>query len=263
MKVSALGFPSMGLDDEQAYEAAEREAEQACRDGVELLVFPAYTGMVFGDAPGRFFEKISAISLRYPTIAFCPGTMREITPEGEYRCSELIRNGSVLLHQRQLYLSRSERAKGLLRGSAIEYADVCGFKACIIMGTDVFYPQVSRMAALEGAGLAVCPAAYEKDAGRALQLSGVWREAQSNLFFAVESCFCGSYDGKEYCGEQTIQAPLSGSAQGTGFLARGSGTVTAGLDKKQREKGIGKFDVLRQLNPEFYEASGMFGGRRE
>ena len=65
----------------------------------------------------------------------------------------------------------------------------------------------------------------------ALQVSGMWQEVQQNQFFAVESGF-------------------------NGFLARSKGQqglIIAELDNKKRKKVISKFDVLSQLNREFYQ----------
>ncbi|PIU25666.1 MAG: hypothetical protein COT11_01580 [Candidatus Infernicultor aquiphilus] len=59
----------------------------------------------------------------------------------------------------------------------------------------------------------------------------MWQEVQQNQFFAVESGF-------------------------NGFLARSKGQqglIIAELDNKKRKKVISKFDVLSQLNREFYQ----------
>jgi predicted amidohydrolase len=260
MRVSAVRLPE-NIHAADALQAADTTIARAAEDGVGLAVFPACTGMAYGGGqPGGFFAAMREISRKYPDMGICPGSMRENDAGRVYHCSELILGGEILLRQRQLYLSRGEREEGLSRGETIEYVDFKGYKTCIVMGADVFYPQVSRMAALEGAELALCPVAYPKRMGRPLQAAGVWREAQLNLFFAVESCFRGAYGGEEYGGEQTVQGPLGIDIATHGLLSRGEESATAELDRERRHAGISKFDVLAQLNPALYGNMGMFGG---
>ncbi len=262
MLVSAVRLPEHTPPGKAAFQAAEGIIARAAARGVKLAVFPAFTGDAYGGGdPGAFFRALREVSRKYPEMGICPGTMREEADGQAYRLSELIVNGETLLRQRQLYLSRTERGQGFSRGEALAYADFMGFKTCIIMGTDVFYPQVSRLAALEGTALALCPAAYPAETGRPRQAAGVWREAQLNLFFAVESCFAGTLGGRGYGGEQTVQAPLALDVGGEGFLARSTGEVAAAeLDAEKRIVGVSRFDVLAQLNPALYESMGMFGG---
>lgn len=261
MLVSAVRLPEHTPPGEAAFQEAKAIIERAAAQGVRLVAFPALTGDAYcGGDPGAFFRGMREISRKYPEMGICPGTMREEADGQAYRLSELIVNGQALLRQRQLYLSRTERTQGLGRGEALEYADFMGFKTCIVMGTDVFYPQVSRLAALDGAALALCPAAYPAEMGRPRQAAGVWREAQLNLFFAVESCFAGTLGGIRYGGEQTVQAPLALDVGGEGFLARSPGDeATADLNADKRVIGVSRFDVLAQLNPALYERMGMFG----
>ncbi len=57
-----------------------------------------------------------------------------------------------------------------------------------------------------------------------------------------------------------IHAPLAMTRRKNGFLARSSGQqslIIAELDNEKRRKAISKFDVLSQLNREFYRQMKM------
>ena len=251
---------------DRAVKAAEDEIVSAEADGIRLLVFPALTGAAF-IAPtdgvvsdGCFFEAVREMTAKYPEVAICPGSMVRHEGGGVYNYSCLYQGGRLLLEQRQLYLSKSERERGLYRGGGLEFAVLDGLKTCIILATDIFYPQVSRYAALNGVQLALCPNALEKRYGPALQLAGVWREVQQNQFFALESCFQGALAGREYGGEPTVHAPLGATPGDDGFLARGGSLAAAELDEEARQRGVQTFDVLSRLNPALYRRMGLFRG---
>lgn len=261
MLVSAVRLPPNTAPGE-APACAEALVARAAASGADLLVFPAGTGEAYdGGEPGAFFRALRAISRKYPDIGICPGVSREAAGGRVYNRSELLAGGEALLCQRQIYLSRTEREAGLSRGDRLEYADFRGFKTCIVMGADAFYPQVSRLAALEGAELALFPVAYPKRMGRPKQAAGAWREAQMNLFFAVESCFSGTLGGVEAGGWQAVMAPLSLDVDGRGFLARSDGDeASAALHREWRCVGVSRFDVLAQLNPALYGNMELFRG---
>lgn len=273
MKVASYAF--IPCDDshpapiEKAVKMTEAAIASAKAKGIELLVFPALTGSAFsglqdGYAKNNdFFDVVRKITKKYLNIAVCPGSMWRREEGGIYHYSTIYQNGEVLLEQRQLYLSRYERTLGLARGEKLEFTNLNGFKTCIILSTDVFYPQVSRYAALCGANLVLCPVALEKRLGAAMDVAGVWREVQQNQFFAVESCLCGTLAGREYYGEPAVHAPLAATPGDDGFLAKGGKTAIAEIDEKKRQDGIRTFDVLSMLNPELYRKMAMFGGRKK
>ena len=181
-----------------------------------------------------------------------------------YHESCLIINGEVQLKQRQIYLARWERELGFSRGTKIELKEIKDWNIALIISTDVFYPQVSRMAALKGADVVLSPVGFTGEKNRALQISGMWQEAQQNQFFAVESGFNGFLGEQSFWGESVIYAPLEMTEEGDGYLERSSGQrslIVAQLDNKKRRKAISKFDVLSQLNREFYQQMKMFRGK--
>jgi predicted amidohydrolase len=173
----------------------------------------------------------------------------------------LIINGEIQLNQRQIYLALWERELGFSRGAKIELKEIKDWKLALIISTDVFYPQISRMVALRGADIILSPVGFTGEKNRALQVSGMWQEVQQNQFFAIESGFNGFLGEQSFWGESVIYAPLEMTEKGDGYLARSSGQqslIIAELDNKKRKKAISKFNVLSQLNREFYQQMKMF-----
>ena len=252
--------------------------EKAMKEQVDIIVFPGFTGCFFqqlscpdrsimsliDEADSReYIEQVKELSQNYK-IAICPGSYWQKEKNNIYHESCLIINGEVQLKQRQIYLARWERELGFSRGVKIELKEIKDWKLALIISTDVFYPQVSRMAALKGADIVLSPVGFIGEKNRALQVSGLWQEVQQNQFFAVESGFNGFLGEQSFWGESVIYAPLEMTEKEDGYLKRSSGQrsfIITQLDNKKRRKAISKFDVLSQLNREFYQQMKMFRGR--
>ena len=252
--------------------------EKAIKEQVDIIVFPGFTGCFFqqlscpdrsimsliNEADSReYIEQVKELSRKYK-IAICPGSYWQKEKRNIYHESSLIMNGEVQLKQRQIYLARWERELGFSRGVKIELREIKDWRLALIISTDVFYPQVSRMIALRGADIVLSPIGFIGENNRALQLSGMWQEVQQNQFFAVESGFNGFLEEQSFWGESIIHAPLEMTEEGDGYLERSSGQqslLIAELDNKKRGKAISKFDVLSQLNREFYQQMKMFRGK--
>ena len=253
--------------------------EKAVKEQVDIIVFPGFTGCFFQQLScpdnrsigsiinktdsGEYIEQVKELSQGYK-IAICPGSYWRKEKSNIYHESCLIIDGEVRLKQRQIYLARWERELGFSRGAKIELKEIKDWNIALIISTDVFYPQVSRMAALKGADIVLSPVGFTGEKNRALQVSGMWQEVQQNQFFAVESGFNGFLGEQSFWGESVIYAPLEMTEEGDGYLERSSGQqslIIAELDNKKRRKAISKFDVLSQLNREFYQQMKMFRGR--
>jgi len=243
--------------------------EKTVKEQVDIIVFPGFTGCFFQQLScpdnrsiksiikeadsGEYIEQVKDLSQNYK-ITICPGSYWQKEKGNIYHESCLIINGEIKLKQQQIYLARWERELEFSRGTKIELKEIKDWNIALIISTDIFYPQVSRMAALKGADIVLSPVGFTGEKNRALQISGMWQEVQQNQFFAVESNFWG---------ESVIYAPLEMTEEGDGYLGRSSGqqslTITQ-LDNKKRRKAISKFDVLSQLNREFYQQMKMFRG---
>ncbi len=253
--------------------------EKAVKEKVDIIVFPGFTGCFYQQLScpdnrsvrsimnktdsREYIEQVKELSQEYK-IAICPGSYWQKDKSNIYHGSCLIINGEVQLKQRQIYLARWERELGFSRGRKIELKEIKDWKVALIISTDVFYPQVSRIAALKGADIVLSPVGFTGEKNRALQISGMWQEVQQNQFFAVESGFNGFLEEQSFWGESVIYAPLEMTEGRDGYLKRSSGQqslIIAELDSKKRRKAIAKFDVLSQLNREFYQQMKMFRGR--
>jgi predicted amidohydrolase len=252
--------------------------EKATKEEVDIIVFPGFTGCFFQqlscsdksimsltkEADSReYIGQLKELSLEYK-IVICPGSYWQKEKGNIYHESCLIINGEVQLKQRQIYLARWERELGFSRGTKIELKEIMDWNIALIISTDVFYPQVSRMAALKDADIVLSPVGFTGEKNRALQVSGMWQEVQQNQFFAVESGFNGFLGERNFWGESIIHAPLEMTEKENGFLTRTKGQkslIVAELDNKKRRKTISKFDVLSQLNREFYQQMKMFRGK--
>lgn len=253
----------------------EEYLEKAIKEQVDIIVFPGFTGCFFqqlsypdrsirsliNEADSReYIEQVKELSQGYQ-IAICPGSYWQKEKNNIYHESSLIINGEIQLNQRQIYLARWERELGFSRGAKIELREIKDWRLALIISTDVFYPQVSRRIALRGADIILSPVGFRGENNPALQVSGMWQEVQQNQFFAVESGFNGFLGEQNFWGESMIQAPLAMTRRENGFLARSKGQqglIIAELDNKKRRKAISKFDVLSQLNREFYQQMKMF-----
>ena len=252
--------------------------EKAIKERVEIIVFPGFTGCFYQqlnfpnksleglikEADSReYIEQVKELSGEYK-IAICPGSYWQKEKNNIYHESNLIINGEVQFEQRQIYLARWERELGFSRGVEIELKEIDNQKLALIISTDVFYPQVSRMAALRGADVVLSPVGFIGENNPALQISGMWQEVQQNQFFTVESGFNGFLGEQSFWGESVIYAPLEMTEKGDGYLNKGrrqQKLLIAELDNKKRRKAISEFDVLSQLNREFYQQMKMFRGR--
>ena len=253
--------------------------EKAIKEQVDIIVFSGFTGCFFQQLScpdnrsvrsiinkvdsREYIEQLKELSREYK-IAICPGTYWQKEKNNIYHESSLIIDGEVQLKQRQIYLARWERELGFSRGVKIELKEIKDWNIALIISTDVFYPQVSRMVALKSADIVLSPVGFTGEKNRALQVSGMWQEVQQNQFFAVESGFNGFLGEQSFWGESIIHAPLEMTDKENGFLTRTKGQqslIIAELDNKKRRKAISKFDVLSQLNREFYQQMKMFRGK--
>src|SRR5665648_1279784 len=160
---------------------------KAIKEQVDIIVFPGFTGCFFQQLScpdnislrslikeadsTEYIEQVKDLSQNYK-IAICPGSYWQKEKNNFYHESCLIINGEAQLKQRQTYLARWERELGFARGAKIELKEIKDWNIALIISTDVFYSQVSRMSALKGADIVLSPVGFTGEKNRALPIRG-------------------------------------------------------------------------------------------
>ena len=246
------------IQNSQSFMRKIREWLDCCMgEEVEIVVFPGLFGCLYGSSD-RYIEEMMEISALYKYIYICPGSYFEEENGHIYHSSCLLKNGSLCLNQKQIYLAKWEKEKGLSRGYKVDSIIINGIKTALIVSTDMFYPQVSRHMAMAGVDLVLAPAAIKGGRNINMQLSGLWQNVQQNLFFGVECGFKGKCFEHDFYSYSAIHGPLEMTNRDNGLLSfegKNSKTpiITAFLDNEKRKKAVKKFDTLAQLNKELYK----------
>ena len=225
-----------------------KSAIEARERGAELVLFPGYLGLMLLGTGWTFEDDLHrVVDLRWPYIGVCtrvaraaqvhlvPGTMMEPGPEGGLVHSAYLFSprGEILARRLQVHLTPRERSWGLAGGHALEAMDTPWGKVGLLLGSDVRYPEVGRILALQGARLFLAPAAHASPMNSWRQTAGVWREAQANQVYAAEACLQGELGGLQFGGCSGIYAPNELTQDETGVVARageGRDLLTAALD---------------------------------
>lgn len=128
-------------------------------------------------------------------------------------------DGTLLGEQAQTHLSRMEREWGWARGSDLAVWSTEIGPLGLMVGTDAWYPEVSRILTLQGARVLLAPALVPAPAGFHLALAGMWQEVQQNQVFALENWPGGPMAGVDWCGWSAIYGPCEATPGETGFFA--------------------------------------------
>ncbi|MDI6893468.1 MAG: nitrilase-related carbon-nitrogen hydrolase [Bacillota bacterium] len=168
-------------------------------------------------------------------------------------------DGRVLGGQRQTHVLPEERTVGLVPGDELFVFPTEVGRFGMLVGSDAWYPEVSRILALQGAQVLLSLQAVRRPYVSWRQLAGIWQEVQQNQTLGVESCLhgrlalpCGEV---EFEGRTAIFAPCEMTPGETGILNDGpdeEGLVLAHLDFAAREEVIRQYPVLGLLNPRLY-----------
>ncbi len=128
-------------------------------------------------------------------------------------------DGTLLGEQAQTHLSRMEQQWGWARGADLAVWSTEIGPIGLVVGTDVWYPEVSRILTLQGAMMLLAPAMVPAPAGFHLTLAGMWQEVQQNQVFALENWPGGPMAGEDWCGWSAIYGPCEATPGETGFVA--------------------------------------------
>jgi predicted amidohydrolase len=287
MHAVALSFGNSSFTSRQGYLAyVESSLAAVAGKGDLLLVFPAYLGILLALRWGELgnvtdFKGLITAFIRLPaawheeclqlhrkvarrlSAYLVPGTFLQTESEQTYHQAFLLApDGRILGSQRQVYLSRLEKAMGLCRGEELNVFQTATGTIGIIIGTDAWYSEVGRILALQGAEIICHCGALPAGENRWLQRAGMWQQVQQNQFFCVESQLAANI-GEPFSAESLIHAPCEMTENFEGILARGGlekQPVAAVLNQKARRLVIDGYPLLQLMNPLAY-ADCCKGGR--
>jgi len=254
LHVSALQLKFTHAPTPQAcFDHARAPMERAVADGAQLVVLPNTAAPIPRDAYADFFSALAARLQIY----LAPGTVIERDGEVRYNTAYLFApDGKIVGAQRQTHRTPAEIARGLAQGDELRVFDIGIARVGFVIGTDVEYPEVSRILALQGANVLLHPAAYGSWSAQHF-LFDLWREVQSNQVFGVQACAVGQ-------GQSAIYAPVEmtddhqGDLGQRGFLAQAELTdaeeiVSATLDFEALQKVVAGYPIFDFFNCAFYE----------
>ncbi len=280
MRAAALSFAEADFTTRQGFLDHVYNALSPAAEGEQfLLVFPAHLALLFayrcGDlgSPADFAEAASAFLKLPPSWSekfldiqraialslqayLVPGSFLTAHYEDIFHTACLFSpEGEVLGYQQQLFLSREERNMGWSRGEeAVVFQTGLG-QLGIIIGTDAWYPEVSRVLALKGSEIVCHCGALDADENKWRQVAGMWQQVQHNRFFCVESQLTAAIAGRKFGASCLIHAPCEMTPAYEGLLAKGEmegEVIEAILDREIRQEVSPKFPLLQLLKPAAY-----------
>jgi len=277
----ALSLSDASFNSPSEYEDYVERIVREVQIQPDLVVLPAYSSLLFALKCGlirklsgfretaiSYLENCEELNKEFLesqmklaknlNLYVISGTNLERKGEKIYHSSTALdRKGKVLGKQRQTHLSALDRELGICRGNELQVFHTGLAKIGIVVGNDSWYPEVSRILALQGAEIICHPGAIDTEQSSLWrQLSGMWREVQQNQFFCVESQLTASIGGESFSAQCAVHAPCEMTEEKKGYLALGEvgqKCVSAQLDFTAREKVIRDYPLLAYLNREAYQ----------
>lgn len=287
IKVSAVQLGWAFASTPQEFADRVREPiEKAAQDGAQIIALPNYTGWMLlgvmvpaaqedrsveqaaregGYASARemlvgagatlrdFYHHLFGSLAERLGVYLAPGTITELS--GEMFCNTAYvfgPDGKTVGFQRQTHRTPAEVGWGLMQGDELQVLDVGIARLGLVVGTDVAYPEVSRILALQGANLLIHNAAFQ-GWNEEHFLVDLWSQVQANQVFGLQACLVGN----RFRGQSAIYAPVEMTRENRGILAQASESateeiVTASLDFSALQKVIDDYPIFDYLNYEFY-----------
>lgn len=239
IKIAVIQFAAGKETGKPFEERAVALVAQAAAQKADLVLLPALTGWMFPWSLS--FRVFFADLARQHGIFLAPGTVRAPGQEGYLHTAYLFGpDGSVLLEQAQTHTTLRERRGGMLAGETLQPVQTEIGSIGFVIGTDAWYPEASRILALQGAEILLSPQAMEAPYGKWHQIRGLWQEVQQNQVYGIECGLVGAWEGARYQGRSAIFAPCEITEGLTGFLAH-VGPVVAGETEVAPEQTAGAY----------------------
>ena len=262
---AAAQFTPVSGDPEANLRKMEKLCDMAAEDGASLIVLPelALTGYYLkadvlralavpreGSWSAPLREKAKEhhllIAVGYPELA---------APLMYNSCLLIGSDGRTIGNARKRYLWGREKRLFLPGGSFDVFETELG-KLSVLLCYDMEYPEPSRIAALKGAEMILCPAAWSRKAAHR------WRvETAANALFNLVYVAGANFLDENCCGNARIvgpdgrvitegYAPDAEAAAGDSPAAPGDSIVTAMILREELERCREEIPYRKDLDPE-------------
>lgn len=211
--------------------------------------------------PGREeLQRLAASIAREAGCHLVAGTV--LVPAGEGGARRQVAwllspEGELIGEQAQTHTTAEEQAAGRVEADRLEVFRALGVGIGLLVGLDVWVPEVARILTLEGATVLAAPLALPAPYSEARQIAGVWQVVQQNQVFGLEACLVGEWDGVPYAGRSAVTAPCEAVGDASGFVVRAPAadrplTVLGGIDLEARRRAVEAYDILEAMNVRLY-----------
>ena len=152
-------------------------------------------------------------------------------------------DGQIIGNARKRYLWGREK-RLFLRGASFDVFETELGKLSVLLCYDMEYPEPSRIAALKGADLILCPAAWSRKAAHR------WRvETAANALFNLVYVAGANFLDENCCGNARIVGP-DGRVIAEGDTPAGDSIVTALISPEELERCREEIPYRKDLDPE-------------
>jgi len=264
--VAAAQFTPVSGDPEANLRKMEKLCDMAAEAGASLIVLPelALTGYYLkadalralavpqdGSWSAPLREKAKEyhllIAVGYPELAAAPSMYNS--------CLLIGSDGQIIGNARKRYLWGREK-RLFLRGASYDVFETELGKLSVLLCYDMEYPEPSRIAALKGADLILCPAAWSRKAAHR------WRvETAANALFNLVYVAGANFLDENCCGNARIvgpdgkviaegYTPEAGTAAENAPAAPEDCIVTALISPEELERCRAEIPYWQDLDPQ-------------
>ena len=276
---AAAQFIPVSGDPEANLRKMEKLCDMAAEDGASLIVLPelALTGYYLkadalralavpaeGSWSAPLREKAKEhhllIAVGYPELA--PAGCREPAPAASMYNSCLLigTEGETIGNARKRYLWGREK-RLFLPGTSFDVFETELGKLSVLLCYDMEYPEPSRIAALKGADMILCPAAWSRKAAHR------WRvETAANALFNLVYVAGANFLDENCCGNARIVGP-DGKVIAEGYAPDGNETaeseetrdtvITALIRPEELERCREEIPYRKDLDPEILSEAAL------